>query len=278
MSEDLVTIQESFLVVLDSGNADILNNSTKKSSVTFYFEEPIRKKEEALQMTCSVLQFTAPNSLYNINETNNQFHISEKINNILVPYYINIPYGNYNVNTFMKQFLTSMSSYSSNFDISVNYLTNKLTISNTAGNYFVIKSTSTIANVMGFIEGAELGALVNQYSCDYPVNFNGINSINILMENLNTNNIDSFNKSNSSIIQSVPYDPSYPVINFIKTQTYNFNIRNQIIDHITIGLKDNSENYLNFNNKDWSLTLLFNVLKDIDRFEHQHTFFNIING
>jgi hypothetical protein len=157
-------------------------------------------------------------------------------------------------------------------------LTNKLTISNTAGNYFVIKSTSTIANVMGFIEGAELGALVNQYSCDYPVNFNGINSINILMENLNTNNIDSFNKSNSSIIQSVPYDPSYPVINFIKTQTYNFNIRNQIIDHITIGLKDNSENYLNFNNKDWSLTLLFNVLKDIDRFEHQHTFFNIING
>ena len=64
---DLVTIQDSFLYVLDSVNADTYNNGSKKSLCTFYLEEPITKRLEALQMTCSVLQFTIPNSIYNIN-------------------------------------------------------------------------------------------------------------------------------------------------------------------------------------------------------------------
>ena len=77
---------------------------------------------------------------------------------------------------------------------------------------------------MGFIERAELGSSYDIYIFDYPCNFNGINSLNILIENINTSNIDSFDKCTSSIIQSVAIDPSYPVINFIKTQSYNFNI------------------------------------------------------
>ena len=44
MIEELVTIQDSFLLVLDSVNADIYNNGLKKSSCTFYLEEPIRKR------------------------------------------------------------------------------------------------------------------------------------------------------------------------------------------------------------------------------------------
>ena len=108
------------------------------------------------------------------------------------------------------------------------------------------------------------------YIFDYSCNFNGINSFYILMANINTANIDSFDKSNSSIIQSIPVDPSYPVINFIKTQNYNFNLSTNVLD--------NSENYLDFNNKNWSLTLVFNVFRDVDRFAHENSFFRIINN
>lgn len=277
MDNSLVTIEESFLVILDSHNADSYDNGTKNSLCTFYFEEPIRKRLESLQMSCSVLQFTAPNSIYNINETNNKFNFSETINGTPQPYNILIPYGNYNANTFMTQFILSITPYTANFKITMNPLTFVYTITNQAGNYFVIHASSTIGEVMGFIEGAELGSLVNQFICEYPCNFNGINSVNIALENINTNNIDSLNKSNSSIIQSVGIDPSYPVINFMKSQSYNFSLSVSLLDHLTVGLRDNLNNYLNFHNKHWTLTLVFNILKDIDRFSHESTFHNIIN-
>ena len=41
--EDLVIIKESFLVVLDSRNANAFFNSTWNSSVNFEFEDPILK-------------------------------------------------------------------------------------------------------------------------------------------------------------------------------------------------------------------------------------------
>ena len=131
---------------------------------------------------------------------------------------------------------------------------------------------------MGFIEKAELSSSYDIYIFDYSCNFNGINSFNILIENINTSNIDSFDKCTSSIIQSVPVDPSYPVINFIKTQNYNFNLPTNVLDPVTIGFKDNSENYLDFNNKNWSLTLVFNVFRDVDRFAHENSFFHIMNN
>ena len=91
MIEELVTVQDSFLLILDSVNADTYNNGSKKSSCTFYLEEPIRKRLEALQMTCSVLQFTVPNSIYNINSHNAVFDMSETINNISFHYHLLIP-------------------------------------------------------------------------------------------------------------------------------------------------------------------------------------------
>ena len=114
-------------------------------------------------MTCSVLQFTVPNSIYNINSTNNIFDMSEKINNILIHYHLLISYGNYNVNTFIKQFITSLSFYSSNFELTFNPITGKFYLKNTASNQFIIHATSTIRPVMGFIEGAELGSSYDIY-------------------------------------------------------------------------------------------------------------------
>ena len=110
--------------------------------------------------------------------------MSETINNISIHYHLLILHGNYNVNTFIKQFITSLAFYSSNFELTFNPITGKFYLKNNVSNQFIIHATSTIGPVMGFIEGVELGSSYVIYISDYPCNFNGINSFNILIENI----------------------------------------------------------------------------------------------
>ena len=88
MSDELIPIKDSFIVVLDSRNATTYNNSTYLSDVLFNFEDALIFPHRSLRNKCSVLSFVAANSIYNINETNNVLSIN------YTKYYL--PYGNYN--------------------------------------------------------------------------------------------------------------------------------------------------------------------------------------
>ena len=272
----LCTIKDSFLVVLDSRNASVYNNGTYNSDVTFLFEAPIEKPKNCLLMSCSVLQFSCPNSIYNINITNNILAISETINGSTIPYTIYFPSGNYNVNTFMSAF--NASSYLSNFTLSFNPLNNKFTILNNAGNSFVIGAKSTIYNVMGFINGQSLGSVANILIMPFCCNFNGIQSVNIVLPCFNTSNIDSFDKSSSSIVQPIPIDASVAQITFFKTHDYNFRIKQEVIDHLQIQISDDLGTLVDLSNQHWNLTLYFTIVLDVDRFHYENTFDNILKN
>ena len=248
---NLTTIEESFLVVLDSRNATERNNGDYNSSMTFIFEEPIVKPPDSILMSLSVLQFSCPNSIYNINETNNYLQISEVISGIIVNYDIYIPYGNYNVNSFMTQFLSAINTSTPNFVISFNPINNKLTLTN-ALYEFVIGPASTLFYVMGFVQGATQSSSGKVLRMPYTVNFNGIQSVNIRMANLSTPNIDSYVKSKSSIIQPIPIDATIPQISFLKTHNYQFKVSENIIILkilVWVGYKNNTDLYGFHNNK-----------------------------
>ena len=85
------------------------------------------------------------------------------------------------------------------------------------------------------------------------------------MSNINTKNIESFTKTNSSIIQSIQVFPYAPQIIFNKTNDYSFTINQKIIDYIQIDIKDDLERFINFNNANWNLTLCFTLMKEIPR-------------
>jgi len=51
-NNSLCTLNESFLVILDSRNATKVSNGSFNSDVTFNFEEPIIRPSNALMMTC----------------------------------------------------------------------------------------------------------------------------------------------------------------------------------------------------------------------------------
>ena len=140
-TNNLYTSTTSYLVVLDSRNATQMLNGSFMSDAMFHFQLSLRRDARAIIWTCSVMSFTAPNSIYVINEYNNLLSIA--ISGVTTNY--NIVKGNYNANTFITYILTVLPA---GFTLTVNTITNKFTLGYTAP--FSINSSSTIYEVMGF--------------------------------------------------------------------------------------------------------------------------------
>ena len=283
-SDNFYTANEKFMVVLDSRNATTFMNGSMNSSVTFDFEEPIYVRKNNLQFTCSVMSFTAPNSFYNVTATNNKLILMYQTVGEYYDVSITIPSGNYNATTFMAK-LNSLvtvadSAFSAGFDIALDPITNKFTLTHTSYSFHIMP-TSTIYQVMGFDENTEIICTTGIYTSfavylPYTCNFNGIQNINIHFDTIVTANLDSYNKSNSPIIQSIPVHPNLAQISYIKTNDYQCTIKQDVIDVIAISIRDDVERLVDFNNQHWNLTLYFTSTKDIDRFSYQQDFRHIL--
>jgi hypothetical protein len=273
MSDELHTDTDNFYVFLDSRNTTTYLNSSYNSHVKFDFDQTIIFDKRAIKIACSVLSFSCPNSIYNINETNSFISIS--INGGSYIGYT-LTYGNYNVNTFISQLLLLIGS---SFSISINSLTNKLTISHSTYD-FSIGSASTLYSVMGFSQNTLYSSSSKSLSLPYTVNFNGLQNMNIYMNNIGTRNIDSYSKYTSSLIQIIQINPNDTLIQFINNSAEEkFTIYQNSIDYIEISIKDTLGNYINLNNQNWNMTLVFSILRDLDRFSYKNTFFNtLISG
>ena len=267
------TRSEHFLVVLDSRNGTQYNGSMN-TDVEFEFKYPIERCKNGLELICSVLSFTCPNSIFNINSTNNLFEFGQR--SIPLGAYaltdLYIPYGNYNYNT-----LSTYLNQQTGFTFSLNQTNNTFTI--TSSLQFTIGSKSNCGDVMGFLNYTSYYSsatspytLVLPYSC----NFNGLQNLNIIFDNLNTSNIDSYTSSTSSIIQSVPIISGCSQIVFQRTNDFKFIVKQDEIGEINIMLKDDLRNFIDLNNCHWNLTLEFINVKDIDRLAHDNTFDKIL--
>ena len=110
----------------------------------------------------------------------------------------------------------------------------------------------------------------------YTCNFNGIQNLNVHMPSVTTKNFNSLTGSVSNIIQSIPIQCGSNQIYYIKTNDYNFNITTQILDSLNIQIKDDLGNFINFNNQHFNLTLVFNILKNMDRFKNDTTLLHLV--
>jgi hypothetical protein len=97
------------------------------------------------------------------------------------------------------------------------------------------------------------------------------------LTSINTKNVDSYSKSNSSIIQSVQIPLYCNQILFQKTLENSFNFTQEMMDDIRIELRDDLNNLINLNNQHFNITLLFTTIKDIERFKNHINFHDIVN-
>ena len=267
----LYTDKEYFIVVLDSRNSTKIYNPGFNSQVEIDLPEPIILSKNCIKMSVSVLSFVCPNSIYIINENNNVLMMT--INGQNQTYYI--PYGNYDATTFLSYLQSILSS----FTITFNSTNNKYTLSNTTS--FMINAGSTAYQIMGFNNNINYTSVLSNgqyvFTMPFTCNFNGLQNINILLTSINTKNVDSFSKSNSSIIQSVQIPLYCNQILFQKTLENSFNFLQEMMDDIKIELRDDLNNLINLNNQHFNITLLFTVIKDIERFKNHLNFHDIVN-
>lgn len=263
--------RESFLVVLDSRNANTYYNNSWNSHIRFDLKYPVRMPTDCLYATLCVYSFTCPISFYIINDTNNMLTISVNNGNAQ---HLFIPNGNYNVNTFITALLTILPS---GFYVTLNSITNKLTLTHSTYD-FTILAQSTIGPIMGFNSNENISSHLKTKELPYTVNFSGLNSFNIQINNIRTNNLDSFDDcSTSAIVATIPVNnASNGTIYYSKGNDFEFDVKDDIIDYLDVELLDDLDNYLDLNNQHWNLTLQFNYIRDVFD-DSQKTFSNIVN-
>jgi hypothetical protein len=280
-SDSLYTSQNKSIVVIDSRNSTYNNNASMNSDISFVFEEPIQIAKNALKMTCSVLSFTASNSIYNINSTNNYLHMFYGSASTEVK--VCIPYGNYNSSTFMVQFVASTlaanSTLGTGLSITLNAVTNRFTISHTSYS-ILFYNDSTISPVIGLPSVAlgYSGLGSSNQLLSYTCNFTGIQNINIHIDSMNTDNIDSLTKSTTNIVQSVAVDSNQSQIIFKKSDNFEFMVKEDVTSILNITLNDDLGQLIDFNNQHWNMTLCFTTYIDIERFSHNFSFKHILRN
>jgi hypothetical protein len=255
-------VEESLQIYLNSKYANRYNAST--SDVDYYFSPFSIPTQYHIHL--SVVSAQIPYSFYNVNIRNNTLNFY--LNNQPTMISVSVPVGNYNVNTLLTALNTALSSY--NFTITYSSLTNKFTFTNTST--FSFYSSSSIFAILGFYSSTSNSLLVSSLiSGSYTLTSNAVVNLQTqqcvnICTNFCTNNINSVNGQQSTILASIPINcPPYSIINYSNDSTTNkVNLYSNLFASINIKLLDQDNNLIDLNYQNYSLTLQFDIVKFTD--------------
>lgn len=256
MSKSIKT--ESRLININSANALIKNNGTYNSDVVFKFPGLVKPEQHITSVQFQLVDAVLPVSFYNINYTNNtlNYQISS------VNYTITATPGNYNFNSLASQLISKFLANGHTFTITINKQTGIILLATPATNF--ILQVSSMFSVLGLLLSNHISSSFS-LTADYPLNLLGITKIKIQSINLNTYNVDSSNNGNSNNIGLIPVDqPSFGLIVYENKLSSKFLLRDNRVDEIDLQLLDQNNNLINFNNLDWSLTILIETIREIE--------------
>lgn len=256
MSKSIKT--ESRLININSANALIKNNGTYNSDVVFKFPGLVKPEQHISSVQFQLVDAVLPVSFYNINYTNNT--LSYQISS--VNYTITATPGNYNFNSLASQMISKFLANGHTFTITINKQTGIILLATPATNF--ILQVSSMFSVLGLLLSNHTSSSFS-LTADYPLNLLGITKIKIQSVNLNTYNVDSSNNGNSNNIGLIPVDqPSFGLIVYENKLSSKFLLRDNRVDEIDLQLLDQNNNLINFNNLDWSLTILIETIREIE--------------
>lgn len=234
-----------------SDSGEVLNGDFK-SAVRYNIPDAIVYDDTIEYIYWSIPFCIIPNSNYIINETNNRLDIL--MLGITTSYYFE--FGNYNANLFISKFKSIVPS---SFNISLNSINNKFTITNTT-NDFSLLTTSTLDYIIGFSD--TLSSVDKSISCPRSCNFLPIPRINITCPQLSNSSIMSNINDISNIILSVPNNAKlngqiiYQNVSHIKKL-----FKNDRFDNFTISLCDDNGTPINFNGISFYMSIQFDICR-----------------
>ena len=251
-------IVESKLIVLNSSDATKLNGGMN-SNVIFEFNDVMLKSNDIVYTTLAVLDAEIPASYYNVNSFNNTTSITRNS----VNYDIVVSPGNYNVLQFITEFKSDYATKTSGtLDMTFDSITGKISIQDSAYDLIINDNLSSSYILLGAVKGTSptfSKTATPKNSFDSLANFLGVTRIKLLSDTLVSRNIDSNNMTTTTIIDTLGAtagDFGLTVYNSLGRETLLLAKRIQEID---IQIKDQFNNFIDFNFTNWNITLILNI-------------------
>jgi hypothetical protein len=248
--------QDNRLITLNSQDGEKMNG-TYLSDIHFNFSGLLKDDINLIRAYVTVLNAQFPVSFYIIDDTNNVLYYTENS----VPKTITIPIGNYNGNQMVTALNTGFSDNGSNVVSILNSQNGILKFLIAGGSSYTFLSTSTIKSILGFSSDI---TDTNLITMPFQLNLLGKKKIFINSNNLRNLAFSSKSLSNVQTIATIPVDkPPYEMINYSSVTDLEKNILyNRSLDMIDIQIVDESNEYVNFQNINWSITLCITVEKE----------------
>ena len=239
------------LISLNSNYGTQINGSLL-SNVVFNFKGLLKRDDDILYSSISVLNAQIPCSFYIVNATNNVI----KITQLGTTYTFTIPQGNYNANTLITQMLTTITLTITS--IIINSSTGKLTF--TFPTSATILASSSMSSIIGMNTTNISGLSIVM---PFPLNLLGAKRLSIKSNYLSIDSYHSFNNGSTTTLATIPIDQaSFNMISYINYNSTSYILKCKNIDTIDIQIYDEFNNLFDFNNTDWSITLLLSVVRN----------------
>ena len=231
-------------------SAGICLNQDKNYKSSFQYTIPvINFRDESIEYArYSVNHAVIPVSFYNINETNNILNIYSLTDSGYFTASYAFPYGNYNASTFMAKFKSVLGT---NWNITLDPITNCFTISCSLFVPFSVLASSTISSVLGFSEtipSSYISALNNYVDFPRVCNFLPTPRIHLRCMNLANSLLVGNATNHSDVLCSVPNDSKMngQIVyhNYGQSTTL---IETPFLQTFVINITDENGNLMNFN-------------------------------
>lgn len=254
-------ITDNIIISLNSKYGE-RNNGTFLSSMNFNFKGILKENQLIKKKYISLLNAQIPVSFYIINEYNNKLALKDLgSGGGGATYNILIDYGNYSANSLITELTSKIiaSGIPHTVSITLNKATGKLTFI-FSGNTQFRMDQSNIHHILGFDSNVSGTTVI----MPYPINILGCKKLFIKSQNLAISSYESYTNTKSNILATIPVDtPFYNLISYSSSIDANqHELKINIIDAIDINIYDEDNNFINFNNIDWSITLCLTVERE----------------
>jgi hypothetical protein len=266
---------DNHLITLNSTDAT-LKNSTYLSNVFFPFKGLLKDDVNIIRSYVTVLNAQIPVSFYVIDSTNNTMIINSSVSGNRT---VTIPVGNYNSSTLISALAYAYAAAAlSELSTSINSTNGILTISSTLNTTTYTILPSAFATILGL--GTTSLSFLTTGVLPYPLDLLGKTKLFINSANLANVAYSSYGNGYSTTIAAIPVNvPPFSLIQYSTQVEQQKNIlTNRVLDGIDIQILDQNNQYINFNNIPWSITLVLSIEKmDANKF-HIQSFDNYLGN
>jgi hypothetical protein len=273
---------DNHIITLNSTDGTLLNG-TFKSNINFAFTGLLKDDVNIIRTYITLLNAQIPVSFYVIDATNNTlliYVLDPPTGNVINQLSVSIPIGNYNSGTLITALNIAMVSAFISLTVTINPVNGILTFANGSSSFdYAIQSNnygSTLALILGIGNTSVINSILigNNSSTTLPFPLNLLGKTKLLINSTNLNNVayTSFGLGFTTTIATVPVNvPPYSLIQFSTAVDQQKNIlTNRVLDNIDIQILDTDNRFINFNNVDWSLTIVLSIEKiDANKFHIQ---------